>query len=513
MRSELLRLDRISKSYERDQVLKYVDLTIYQGDIHALMGMNGVGKSTLLQIITGHASFDRGQFRFQDIPVRFSGPQDATRLGIYLMETIPMVVPQLDLAENVVPWIYGHRSFLYHSGSTHRYVQELLEDFRLTDRLDAYTPGWQLSAWDRQTVRVLCAAASRAKLLVIDEPFSILDGNGAAAFKKILLHARDCGLTILFTSHSFQNVCDIADRISILRAGHCAATLQNPHDRKALLTAAAPILNVEQVAQPGPPMELPAYGAEVFRAENGCLPDLLTPLDLCVHAGEVVGILNVGPTRRSVCESLFGLHGRCSGGFYLDGAPVVLSSPSAAIKAGIGCASDSASNLVPQLTCAQNITLPHLQRLFPRQFTRSALETYVARQYIDFLALGRGDELSSPSHDLSTGMQKRLALARWLSIPLRLLLLNEPFKNLDVNGRDQLTAILQRKAEEGQALIVEVSNFNDLPANCSHLVMINDHRVIGTLRAPDVTSQNVFSMILSDSRPKEEPFDVSSSDR
>ena len=126
----------------------------------------------------------------------------------------------------------------------------------------------------------------------------------------------------------------------------------------------------------------------------------------------------------------------------------------------------------------------------------------MAEQYLDFLNLGEGRTLSSASYALSAGMQKRLSLARWLSMPLKVLMLNEPFKNLDPRGRAELTAILRRKAAEGVAVMVELSNFGELSPLCSQVLVINNNRVVGTVSAPHITPQRILSMLLPDSEPE-----------
>ena len=505
MRSELMRLDWISKGFDHNPLLKYVNLTIYTGEIHALMGLNGVGKSTLLQIVAGQIIPNSGRIWFQGQPVKFADSFDANALGIYKLETVPEIVPQLDLAENIALWSQGKNSVFFDNAAAHYYTKQLLEEFELANILKDTTPGHSLTILGRKVANILCALACHVKLLVIDEPFSVLDAKESVLFKQILRHVQKRGVTILFTSHSFQNACDIADRISILRAGHCAATMENPKDLQQLLAVAVPVLNggvVEnEQSSPEVTQQIPAKGREVFCVDAYKIPGLTTPLRLCVCAGEIMGIVNVGPIRQSICESLFGLFGRVRGSFWVEGELVSIHSPSAAINAGIGCASDSIhyQHLVPQLTCAQNITLPFLRRLFPNHFVTAPLEEYVAEQYLDFLNLGAGRTLSSASYALSAGMQKRLSLARWLSVPLKVLMLNEPFKNLDPQGRAELTAILRKKAAEGVAIIIELSNYNELSNLCSHVLIINNNQVVGTVSAPHITPQRIFSMLVSDS--------------
>lgn len=507
MKSEILRLDWISKSFDHTPLLNYVNLTVYDREIHALMGLNGVGKSTLLQIITGQIQPDGGRIWVQGKPVRFPTIFAANALGIYKLETVPEVVPQLDLAENIALRLHGKRRIFFSSTDAHRYTDQLLKEFSLSDALSASIPGHQMSTLDRQIANVLFAVANQARLLVIDEPFSVLDENENALFKQILLRVRARGIAILFTSHSYRNVLDIADRVSFLRAGCCAATLENPRSAQELLAQAMPIINGERAEEPpAPPAPPRAPDAEevVLRVEAQHVPRLLSPLRFHVCAGEIVGIVNMGPNRASVCEGLFGLFGRCTGSFQVCGRPVSLSSPAAAISAGIGCVSDSDhyQNLVPQLTYAQNITLPYLRRLFPSRCILPALETRVAEQYQDFLDLQDGRSLSSSAHHLSAGMQKRLALARWFSMPFRVLMLNEPFKNLDPQGRGEVTSILRKKAADGAALVLEFSGFNNLLNLCTRVLVVNNSRVIGMLSAPHITSQQILAMVVTDSNSK-----------
>lgn len=509
MKSEILRLDWISKGFDHNPLLNYVNLTIYAGEIHALMGLNGVGKSTLMQIITGQILPDDGLIWVQGTAVRFSDTFAANAFGIYKLETVPEVVPQLDLAKNIALRLHKRRQIFFNSAEAHRYAKKLLEEFCLTDVLSTTLPGHQMTTLDRQIVSVLFAVASQAKLIAVDEPFSVLDENETAKFKQVLLRARSRGIAILFTSHSFDAIYDIADRISILRAGCCAATIANPHNMQDLLDITVPIINGEKIGEhvtPIEPQNITAKGEEAFHIDAQHVPGFSTPIHFRVCAGEMFGIVNMGPSRVSVCESLFGLFGRCTGLFRVGGKMISLSTPATAINAGIGCVSDSDQyqNLVPQFTYTQNITLPHLQKLFPSHFIFPALEHCVAEQYQGFLNLQDGRTLSSTAQHLSAGMQKRLSLARWFSMSCRVLMINEPFKNLDPQGCAELTTILRQKAEEGTALILEFSSFNTLLTLCTQVLIVNNNRVIGMLEAPFITPQKILSMLVADSKPRGE---------
>lgn len=503
MKQEFLRLDWIAKAFDGIPILRYINLNLYKGEIHALMGANGVGKSTLLRIVSGQLAPDSGNFYFCDQLISSFSLISARERGIYTVENNPEVVPQFDLSGNVAIQLRKEqKKRLYDQAAMRSYTRLMIRELALEDILREDLSGYKMSVLEKQCLHILCAVANEARVLVLDEPFSTLDAWEAMALKKLLLRLRGQGISILLASHSFADVNELADRVTILRAGCCAATFENPHDISRLNTLVLQyMMNAND--QPG----VSRYAShvterEVFRAERCRIPGLHTPLTFNVRAGEILGIVSFGAFRISICERIFGLGSRCTGSFLVDGKPTVLKSPPDALRAGIGFMSDDSNyqKLIPSLLIYQNITLPYLKRLFVFHVPVPRVERYLAGQFRKFLLLSK-QELSLPARHLSRGMQKRLSLARWFCMPHKLLMLNEPIMGLDAAGQVQLREMIQKRSAEGTAFILESSSFDILTMLCDRILLINNNQVLGTLTAPHITQQSILSAMLSNSTP------------
>lgn len=500
MKQEVLRLDWITKSFDGVSVLQYANFNLYAGEIHALMGSNGVGKSTLMRIITGKYPPDSGRIFLNDALVEDLDTLSARSYGVYNIESNPDIVPQFDLTGNVAMQLRQEKEpALYDEAGMRAFTRHMIAALELQDILRDDLSGFAMSILEKQCLQILCAVANGARILVADEPFSTLDTLEAIALKKLLLRVRLRGIAILLASHSTTDVAQLADRVTVLRAGSCAATFDNPHTYERLNrliiqhmlggNGISPAVHSSNVT-----------GREIFRADDCNLADLHTPVSFNVRAGEVLGIVSFGAFRTSICESLFGLGRRCTGSFHMDGKPVSLGTPKAAMQAGIGFMSDDdeSQKIVPQFSIDQNITLPFLNRLFPSRIPAPHVEQHIAKQFQDFLLLDEND-LSRPARYLSRGMQKRLALARWFCIPRRLLMLSEPFKGLDAAGRQQLEQMISERTAQGAAFIIESSNYEAMLSLCDRVLLIRDNRMLGTLAAPNISKQSILSAVLSDS--------------
>lgn len=503
MKQEVLRLDWITKAFDGIPTLRYINFNLYAGEIHALMGSNGVGKSTLLRIVTGQLAPDSGSIYLCDELVSPLDFPAARARGVYTVENNPEVVPQFDLSGNVAIQLrQGRKKRLYDEGAMRAHTRFLIRALALEDILRDDLSGYKMSVLEKQCLHILCAVANDARILVIDEPFSTLDVREAMALKALLLRVRARGISILLASHGVADVCELADRVTVLRAGCCAATFDNPRDVDQLNTLVMRHMMGANGQRTGPAHVSHATGREVFRAERCKIPGLHTPLAFNVRAGEVLGIVSFGAFRISICEKLFGLGGRCAGSFLVEGRPVALGTPSDAMRAGIGFMSDDDNyqKIVPSLPVCQNMSLPYLSRLFPRCIPSPRVERHLARQFKDFLLIGE-HELGLPALHLSRGMQKRLSLARWFCIPHRLLMLSEPVKGLDAAGQQQLEQMIRERTGEGAAFILESSNYDSLIALCDRVLLINDNEVLGTLTAPGITQQSILSTVLSHATP------------
>lgn len=508
MKHEILRLNWIKKSFGNERILKYIHFSLFAGEIHAITGANGVGKSTMLRIIGGQLQPSDGSIWVDGEKTSFADEFDAKRQGVYSISNNPEIVPQFNLGENLALQLQTtHQNRTYNSGAVKEHVQELLSHYGMTDILDSIRSGYRLSILDRQCIQILSALANGARILVIDEPFSTLDAKESADLVSILRHIRSFGVAIVLASHDMQEVSLLADRITVLRAGTCAETFENPGRLDLLQRTVLDIMANSSGEAPPVSFVSHARPEEIFYVRDLLLKGTGGSVSFNIRAGEVVGIASFGTFRSSVCGTLFGLHGRCRGQLLLAGKPVSIDSPTAAIQKGIGCAcdNDEGQYLLPNFSAVRNITLPFLGQLFPHRFPVSRIETFIAKQHQDFLMLD-DKHLHMPVSKLSCGLQKRLVLARWFSVPLKLLMLIEPFKYLDANARETVKRMIQSRTLEGASFLVQSADLDGLIAICDRVLLVRNGRMIGVLTAPDITRKSILSAALSNTAPGDDDF-------
>ncbi|WP_116136514.1 sugar ABC transporter ATP-binding protein [Trinickia diaoshuihuensis] len=455
----------VTKRFGSTVALTHVDLDLHAGEIVALMGMNGAGKSTFVKMASGVGMPDNGVLTLQGKPFAPRSPQDARRLGIATVHqsVADAVVPSISIADNLLldrlcdpasPW----RMTLAQRRDAAR---PLAARVGLEADLDA--PLGALPLAGQQLVVLARALADRPALLILDEPSASLSAPEAQHIFGLVERLRDEGVAVLLVSHRLGDVRRLADRIAILRDGRVAADLRPPFD----LDAAIETMVGRRLPAPRSPharastSSPPAFSARALKLRpNG------VPFDLDVWPGEIVAIVGpVGGGKSTFARAIFGDAPVLAGEMRLNGARWHPRSPAESIRAGVFLAAEdrSRSSAFPDSvsfsTIAGTIGFPFLSRWHRFGFVRRCREREAALRAIDVFGIrcgGPDDRLAR----LSGGNQQKVVLARWHAEPARLLLLDEPFQGVDALARADIAKWLRQGARE-RATIVFVSDLDE----------------------------------------------------
>jgi simple sugar transport system ATP-binding protein len=468
-------LTDVSMAFGGKTVLASVTLDIAPGSVVALLGANGAGKSTLIKILSGVHTGHGGQVRVAGETAALQSPLAARQLGI---QTVHQrigegIVPGLSVAENLVfeelaqkrgnPFLNGRRVL-----ARAREIQAGL-DLGWSDSVLRREVG-ELGISDRQLLILARALATRPRLLILDEPTSALSAAEAQRLFALVEKMRDDGIAVLYVSHRLGEIDALADRLVVLRDGRLTEDQTKPFDWDSALRA---MLAQAQEVTTARPVREAALGDVALSLRGVRLLAGRAPLDLDLHAGEVTGVVGLlGAGKTELARGLFGAEPFATGSAELDGRPYEPKRPSDAIRAGIHLVPEDrhADALVPGWSLAQNISLPFLKSLSRAGLVQRSREDALGRETIEALGVVARDEHSTVE-ELSGGNQQKVVVGRWLAETPRVLILDEPFRGVDIGARRDIGRRARALAAEGAAVLV-------LSADVDEVLEIADRVVV-----------------------------------
>jgi ABC-type sugar transport system ATPase subunit len=515
----LLEMRRISKCFPGVQALREVSLACSAGEVHALVGENGAGKSTLMKILAGVERPDAGQILLDGMPVHFGGPRDALRAGISIIYQEFNLLPELTVLEN----IYAGRERRLVPGildwaGMRRDAAAVLERLGIALDLQAYV--WELSVAQQQLVEMARALSLNARLVIMDEPSTVLAGQELERLFATIGALKAQGVAVIYISHRLEEVFKIADRATVLRDGQVTATL-NPKEttREALIR-----LMVGRALHESAPADASATREPVLEVRDLSAEGFLRDISFTLHRGEILGVAGlVGAGRTTLARALFGAARMTAGQIILAGKPLTPRSPGRALRAVLAlvprfglrilyrCHPNRAVHagvaLVPEdrkgqglvlnLTVAQNISLPILERLTRRLLLhRGRQETLVAGAIRDLDI--RTPSAAQPVQYLSGGNQQKVVLAKWLITKPRVLIMDEPTRGVDVGAKAEIYAIMRRLAAGGTSILMISSELPELLAMADRILVMAEGRLAGELRAADATEEAILSLAVGE---------------
>ncbi|WP_119582338.1 sugar ABC transporter ATP-binding protein [Streptomyces europaeiscabiei] len=471
-----VRLRGVSKAFGGRTVLASVSLDIAPGSVVALLGANGAGKSTLIKILSGVHADHGGEVLVDGSPVALQSPLAARQLGIQTVHQriSEGVVPGLTVAENLVfeelaqkrgnPFLNGSRLL-----ARAREIQAALG----LDWTDAVLKQdvTELGISDRQLLILARALATRPRLLILDEPTSALSAAEAERLFALVERMREDGIAVLYVSHRLGEIEALADRLVVLRDGRLTEDQIRPFDWDAALRA---MLAQAQETTTARPVREGDQGDVVLSLKGVRLFEGRTPLDLDIHTGEVTGVVGLlGAGKTELVRGLFGAEPFTTGTVELDGRPYAPRRPADAIRGGVHLVPEDrhADALVPGWSVAQNISLPFLRSLSRLGLMNTAREHALGRDAIDALGVVTRDEHSTVE-ELSGGNQQKVVVGRWLAETPRVLILDEPFRGVDIGARRDIGRRARALAAEGAAVLVLSADVDEILEVADRVVVL-----------------------------------------
>ena len=472
----LLELEGICKSFGNAQVLSAVDLRLEAGELLALLGANGAGKSTLVKILCGVYRRDAGVVRLNGRAVHYDQPEEAIAHGVRFLPQEVSVLPDLTVAENILiadlPLARGQ----INRAALQIQARELLD--RLGCDLEPDEPVHRLSSPHKRLVEIARALAGKAKVIVMDEPTAALSEREVQSLFAVVARLKDQDIGIIYISHYLDEVFTISDRITVLRDGCNAGDFATAGaNRRAVLDAMLGTA-VEELYPP----RAENTGATALAVESLSLPGALDDVSFTINRGEILGVFGLlGSGIDQLGRALYGALGPLPDAqIKLGAAPYRPKNPRHGRDRGIGfvAAERQREGIVPDLGVGANITLPFIDRFIRYGAVSRPRETAHARSWIERLAI-RATHLDQPLRLLSGGNQQKACLARWLVEGLKVLILEEPTRGVDLGARHELYLALRQWTDQGLAVLLVSSDAEEVAGVCDRSIVLDRGRISG----------------------------------
>lgn len=489
----MLQLENITKSFGGVKALRGVTLDVRAGEIHALLGENGAGKSTLMKVISGAHQPDSGSIVMNGETIVHNDPHTAQRHGISIIYQEFSLVPGLSVAENIYlgkntsKWMQWQKINQQASGL----IQSLGFEIDVTRQVSA------LSVAEQQVVEIAKALTTDVRLLILDEPSAVLGTQEVQKLFSLLRNLRDNGVAIIYISHHLDELQTLSDRITVLKDGKTVATIQTGTADKDQLVN---LMIGRELSQMYPPKPATRLFDEQIEISDLASKNASTPLSFAVRRGEILGIGGlVGAGRTEALENLFGLHGKVGTRISTGCYTYQPSSPRKAIQQGWGMVPEDRKRYggLLSLSIAQNISIANLAQVSNRWgFIDPRKEEQVTRTLIDRLQVKLGAK-DDPLSSLSGGNQQKVILAKWLNRDLKVLLIDEPTRGVDVGARAGIYRIIQDLADQGVYVLMVSSDMEELMGLSDRILVLRDGRLQGVLERADFTEENILKLAIA----------------
>jgi ABC-type sugar transport system ATPase subunit len=486
----LLSARGLSKSYGGVRVLHGINFELAAGEVHAIVGENGAGKSTFVKILAGAVRAESGEIQLRGAPLPAGNPLAVRRLGVSVVHQEFTLVPELDVVDNVFLGRERGRPFLRRAEMA-RAVRARLEELGVD--VDITAPVGGLSVAQQQLVEIARALELDAAVLVLDEPSASLSGREVTRLLAVVRQLRDRGLGIIYISHRFEEIFAVADRVTVLRDGQHVATMAAAGLGRGQLIK---WMVGREVSEEFPPRQA-APGAPVLEVRGLTADRRFRDVSFSVRAGEIVGLAGlVGAGRTSTALALVGAI-EAHGEVRVAGERLRLRTPADALDRGLAYLTEDRKGrgLFGELSTSTNITIASLRAFARSGFISDTREREAATRAAREFDV-RAASLAQPAATLSGGNQQKMLLARYLLERRKVVILDEPTRGVDVGARAEIYALMNRLTSEGLAILMISSDLPELIGMADRVVVMRDGRVTGEILRPSLTPEAVMALAM-----------------
>lgn len=493
MSDSLLKIKGVSKKLSENFSLTNIDLDLNEGEVHAIVGENGSGKSSIMNILSGLYIKDSGHIYIEDELVNIASPLDAKKLGITMIHQESSLFEHISIAENIFidtnPYL-SKKLKLIDFKKMHNECEKLLNKFGLN--ISSKTIVKHLSPAQKQIIEIAKAYVSHARIIIMDEPTSSLGENETSILLDIIKELKNHNISIFYITHKLEEINKICDRVSTMRDGKIIGT------RSIENISINDIFNMiigfdSNERYPKINFKL---GNEVLRISDLNSGDFLKHINLSLRKKEILGITGlIGCGGTKIAESIFGINKIDSGKIIINGNHKQINSPSDAIKAGIAYVTEDRiiNGLFPHLKVYENISAASMYRIKHGFLINEKYEKEMAISYMDKLGIKSHNINSDISH-LSGGSQQKVVLAKWIMSKSKIFIFDEPTKGIDIASKIDVYNLMNELLQKGAAIILISSDLHELMGMCDRIAVLSKGRIIDTIPRQRFSTDKILEL-------------------
>jgi ABC-type sugar transport system ATPase subunit len=490
-----LQVRGLVKHFGGVQALKGVDLDVFQGEVHGLVGANGAGKSTLIRLLAGVYRPDAGTIAIDDQPLVIVDPQHASQLGLNFIHQELSLVPKFNALQNMTLGLpKATRAGLINWGPVRREVEAVAA--RLGGHFPLDVPVETLSVADQWLISIGRALMRRARLIAMDEPTASLSAEEANRLFQIIRELAADGISVLYVSHRLDEIIELCDRVTVFKDGN---RVLDANRRSVTKDALVRAIVGGDVAATTAAVGGGAGGPVLLETRGLGRGTAVRDVSLQLRAGEVLGLGGlVGAGRSELARLLFGADKPDRGIVLLRGKQWQCRGPYDAVAHGIGFIPEErrSQGLILRQDITFNINLPDLKPLrFAKALPLISLGRAARRaQQVAGQLRVKTDRVSTPVNELSGGNQQKVVIGKWLTRDTRVLILDEPSRGVDVGARAEIHKSIKELAAGGAGIIVISSEVEELPGLCDRVLVMVEGRIAGELSGPEITKEAILQL-------------------
>ena len=490
----ILKLNDISKRFGGVQALNGVSFEVDRGEVHAILGENGAGKSTMMKILAGVHPQDSGEIYLDGKLVEIKTPTDAQGLGIEIVFQELNLFPQLSIAANIFinrePRNLGMLDEAFMEKETTKYLKMMEVDFDPKMIVGKLAPG------ERQMVEIARALGHNAKILILDEPNSALNQKDTEELFEIIRHLKRQGVTILYISHRLEEVFEIADRITVLRDGCFEGTWSVKETSMEMIVTKMIGRKLEETFPEWEPVGSDA--PITLQVKNLSKLNQLDSLDFDLHKGEVLGFAGLqGCGIENIFQILFGLEKATSGEIIYDGITRLSEKPSDAIKRGWGMipAERRTQGLIMNWSIKSNVSIVVIDSLLGLfGLVNNKKEKELVDNSVEKYRIST-DNISKSVMDLSGGNQQKVVIAKWLSSKPNVLIMNDPTRGIDVGAKAEIYKLIRELASQGIAILFTSSEIEEVIGLSDRIIVLYKGRKVREFSCHEADKERVMGYV------------------
>ncbi|MFI2336672.1 sugar ABC transporter ATP-binding protein [Nocardia rhamnosiphila] len=492
----VVEIEGLTKHYAGVQALTDASVTIRAGEVRALLGRNGAGKSTMIRLLAGVETPDRGTIRVGGELLGDGGVRRSTALGIETVHQELSLVPELTVAENMFLGVWPRTAGRVDYDAMRRETAAVLEKLALD--IDPLSRVESLPLAEQQLVEICRAVRRQPRLLILDEPTSALAAAEVQAVLTTVNQIAAAGVAVVYVSHRLDEIRQVASTATVMRDGRVVETV-SLEDVGTAHVVGLMVGSVESAVEERAERVVDRSGTPLLSVRNLVLAPVIREVSFDVHPGEVLGIAGLmGSGRSELLRAVAGFHPISSGSVAVAGTEVRGVSAARMKALGVGMTPEDrkGAGIVPMLGVDENMVISDYRAV-------SSGPTIMYRRFRD-VAAGLISRLSiataraeTPIVNLSGGNQQKAVIGRWLHAGSRILLLDEPTRGVDVAAKSQIYRLVRELADGGTAVVFVSGELEELPLVCDRVIALRGGEIAEELTGSDITIAAVLAAAMA----------------